>query len=255
MAKIFITGSSEGLGHLAGAKLIEMGHQVVLHARNEERARQTKATLPKAEAVVLGDVSTLLGMKSIAQQVNNLGKFNAVIHNVGVFQVPNRSETADHVTKLFAVNVLAPYVLTALIDRPERLIYMSSGMHLGGQANLEDPQWKERPWDTMQAYSDSKLWDVVLMKALARRWPENFLNAVNPGWVPTRMGGAGAPDNLDQGAETQAWLAVSGDAEAKVSGQYFHHKKKAKSNPAADDLQVQKDLLDYLEKISSIQIP
>jgi NAD(P)-dependent dehydrogenase (short-subunit alcohol dehydrogenase family) len=255
MAKIFITGSSEGLGHLAGKKLMDQGHQVVLHARNEERARQTKVSSPQAEAIVIGDVSTLKGMRSVAEQVNKLGRFNAVIHNVGVFQVPNRSETVDHVTKLFAVNVLAPYVLTALIERPERLIYMSSGMHLGGEANLKDPQWKERAWDTMQAYSDSKLWDVVLTKALARRWPHSFVNAVNPGWVPTRMGGAGAPDDLDQGAETQVWLSVSDEADAQVTGQYFHHKKKAKSNPAADDPQTQEDLLEYLEKLSNIRMP
>ena len=74
-------------------------------------------------------------------------------------------------------------------------------------------------------YSDSKLHDVILSMAVARKWPEVFSNALDPGWVPTKMGGAGAPDNLEEGFLTQAWLAVSNDKEAKVTGQYFYHRK------------------------------
>ena len=66
---------------------------------------------------------------------------------------------------------------------------------------------------------------VLLAKAIARKWHGVYANAVNPGWVPTKMGGAGAPDDLQKGAETQSWLAISNDPEALVSGRYFFHRK------------------------------
>ena len=119
------------------------------------------------------------------------------------------------------MNTLAPYVLTALVERPKRLVYMSSGMHRGADASLADVDWRKRRWQGAEAYAESKLHDVLLAFAVARRWPSVLSNAVNPGWVPTKMGGPGAPDDLDEGARTQAWLATSDEAAARVSGRYF----------------------------------
>jgi NAD(P)-dependent dehydrogenase (short-subunit alcohol dehydrogenase family) len=139
MARIFITGSSDGLGLMAAKLLVEQGHRVVLHARNDARAAQANVALPEAEAVIVGDLSTMAVMRSVAEQVNELGRFDAIIHNVGIgYREPRRIETEDGLSQLFAVNVLAPYLLTALIDRPDRLVYLSSGMHSGGDASLED---------------------------------------------------------------------------------------------------------------------
>lgn len=255
MARIFITGSADGLGFLAGQLLAEQGHEVVLHARSELRAKDVKARLPRCEHVVIGDVSTIKIMKNVAQQVNELGRFDAIIHNVGVGINEPRIETEDGLTHLFAVNVAAPYVLTALIQRPQRLTYLSSGMHHGGEASFNDVQWKKRSWDASQAYSDSKLFDTTLAVGLARRWPGVFVNAVNPGWVPTRMGGAGAPDNLIEGAGTQAWLAVSDEPAALVSGYYFHHKKPRPMNPLAQKSEVQEQLFSYLQKVTNVTLP
>jgi hypothetical protein len=98
-------------------------------------------------------------------------------------------------------------------------------MHRGGDSDLTDLQWRNRPWNGAQAYSDSKLFDVVLAFAVARLWPGALSNAVDPGWVATKMGGPGAPDDITQGAETQVWLAVSDDPRALVSGRYFHHEQ------------------------------
>jgi len=131
------------------------------------------------------------------------------------------------------------------------MIYLSSGMHLQG-----DPGLKDFSHDTSRySYSDSKLHDVILSMVVARKWPGVYSNAVNPGWVPTKMGGKSAPDNLEKGAETQAWLAVSNDNEAKVSGRYFYHKREKYFQPAAGDPVVQEKLLALCEEISGISFP
>jgi NAD(P)-dependent dehydrogenase (short-subunit alcohol dehydrogenase family) len=187
MSRIFITGSTDGLGLMAAALLLKDGHQVTLHARNEARAAEVRTRLPAAAAVVTGDLSALRGMRGIAEQVNALGQHNAVIHNAGVgYREPRRIQTADGLSHVFAINVLAPYLLTALITRPQRLVYLSSGMHTGGRAALDDPQWEKRRWNGAQAYSDSKLDDVLLAFAVARRWPGSVPMRSNPAGCPPR---------------------------------------------------------------------
>lgn len=256
MARVLVTGSSEGLGLLAAQIIHEEGHAVTLHARTEARAADARAGLPQCEAVVVGDVSRLRDMRAVAQQANALGTFDAVIHNVGIgYQERRRNETPDGVEQVFAVNVLAPYVLTALMHRPRRLIYLSSGMHRGGTPSLEDPQWTSRRWNGSQAYSDTKFWDVVLAFAIARHWPDVRSNAIEPGWVPTRMGGAHAPDDLTEGAVTQAWLAVSDDPAAQVSGEYFFHRKRRSPHPATRDPALQDQLLAHCAALSGVTLP
>jgi NAD(P)-dependent dehydrogenase (short-subunit alcohol dehydrogenase family) len=255
MARIFITGSSDGLGLLAGKMLVEQGHGVVLHARNTQRAEATRSALPTCQAVVIGDVSSIASIRTVADQVNALGRFDAVIHNVGIGdREPRRVETVDGLSQLFAVNVVAPYLLTALITRPDRLVYLSSSMHNGGDPSLEDLQWEKRQWNGSQAYSDSKLHDMILAMGVARRWPDVLTNAVEPGWVPTRMGGANAPDDLSKGAFTQAWLAISDDAAARVTGKNFYHQKPTRMNPIAGRPDLQDRLIDYLRGITGAGI-
>jgi len=255
MSRIFITGSSDGLGLLAARLLASKDHQVTLHARNDARAADASRALPQAEAVAVGDLSSIDEMRRVASQVNALGRYDAVIHNVGVGYRAPRIETADGLSQVFAVNVLAPYLLTALIVPPRRLVYLSSGMHRGGDAHLDDPQWTARRWNGTQAYSDTKLLDVVLAFAVARRWPGVLSNALEPGWVPTKMGGPGAPDDLTLGAVTQAWLAVSDDPAAKVTGQYFRHQKPQRVHPAARRADLQDALLAYCAGLTDTPLP
>ena len=256
MSRIFITGSTDGLGLMAAVLLLKDGHQVTLHARNEARAEEVRTRLPGADAVVIGDLSAIESMRGIAEQVNALGHHNAVIHNAGVgYREPRRIQTADGLSHVFAINVLAPYLLTALITRPQRLVYLSSGMHAGGHAALDDPQWEKRRWNGAQAYSDSKLNDVLLAFAVARRWPGVRSNAVEPGWVPTKMGGAGAPDDLSLAPVTQAWLAAGEDPRTDVTGEYFYHQKVRRSDPAARDPHLQDALLDYCAAFTSTPLP
>lgn len=256
MARIFITGSSGGLGLAAGQLLTEQGHSVVLHARNPNRAEDAHAALPKAEGVVVGDLSSLAAMRDVAEQVNDQGRFDAVIHNVALgYREPRRVETVDGLSQLWAVNVLAPYVLTGLMRKPDRLVYLSSGMHLLADPSLEDPQWATRRWNGSQAYAESKLHDVWLGFGVGRRWPDVPANMVNPGWVPTSMGGRGAPDDLDRAHRTQAWLAVSDADEARRTGRFLYHQKPADLHAAARDTDTQDRLLDYCQEVSGIALP
>jgi NAD(P)-dependent dehydrogenase (short-subunit alcohol dehydrogenase family) len=241
---------------MAGRLLAADGHPVTLHARNQGRADDTRAALPQADGVVIGDLSSLAGMRQVAAQANASGAFDAVIHNAGIgYREPRRVETDDGLAEVFAVNVLAPYLLTALIERPARLVYLSSGMHRGGDAGLDDPQWQRRRWNGAQAYSDSKLFDLVLALAVARRWPGVRSNAVEPGWVPTRMGGPGAPDDMSLAPVTQAWLAVSRDPAAAVTGGYFYHQQPLQTHPRARDVTVQDELLGYCAELTGTELP
>jgi NAD(P)-dependent dehydrogenase (short-subunit alcohol dehydrogenase family) len=256
MSRIFVTGSADGLGKMAAQLLIDQGHQVVLHARNKVRAQEALAAVLGAETVVVGDVASIAQTRGVAEQVNKLGAFDAVIHNVGIgYREPRRIQTEDGLPHVFAINALAPYLLTALIRRPKRLIYLSSALHRSGDISLEDLTWERRPWQGAAAYSDSKLHDVLLAFAIARRWLEVLSNALEPGWVPTKMGGPGAPDDLDAGHRTQVWLAVSNDPAARVSGRYFYHLRPRSPHPAVFDVERQEKLLDACYRFSGVRLP
>jgi NAD(P)-dependent dehydrogenase (short-subunit alcohol dehydrogenase family) len=254
MSRIFITGSSDGLGLMAAQLLVEQGHSVVLHARNLQRAEATHRRLPGAEAIVTGDLASLQQMRSVAEEVNALGTFDAIIHNAAVgYREPRRVETEDGFAHVFAINSLAPYVLTALIYPPRRLIYVSSELHKQGDSNLGDLNWTERPWQGQQAYSDSKLHNVLLAFAMARRLPGVLCNTMTPGWVQTKMGGPGANDDLDQAHRTQAWLAASDDPASKVSGKYFYHLKAEDPLAAALDCSLQDRFVAGCEQLTGIR--
>jgi NAD(P)-dependent dehydrogenase (short-subunit alcohol dehydrogenase family) len=255
MARVFITGSSDGLGLMVGQVLADQGHRVVLHARNEARAGDAKNAAPKSEAVVVGDLASIAATKDLAHQVNALGSFDSVIHNAAVGYREGHRVTSDNLPHVFAINTLAPYVLTAMIERPKRFVYLTSGMHERAHANLDDTLWRKRRWDGSSAYAESKLHDVMLAFAVARLWPNVLSNAVTPGWVPTKMGGAGAPDDINQAHLTQAWLATSDDAEAKTTGAYFYHLERRQPNPEAREISLQDRLIDICQEISGVRLP
>ncbi len=254
MARIFISGSSTGLGLMAGQLLAEQGHQVVLHARDGTRASDAKRALPQADAVVVGDLETIAGAREVAAQASALGRFDAVIHNAAVGYREGHRVTADGLPHVFAINTLAAYILTAAIEKPKRLVYLSSGLHHGAHANLDDILWRQRRWNGSTAYAESKLHDVLMAFAVARLWPDVRAHALEPGWVPTRMGGPGAPDDIDQAHRTQAWLAASDDAAARTTAGYFYHLKPREPNPEARDVALQDRLLDICREISGVDL-
>lgn len=255
MARIFITGSSDGLGLMAAKLLIEQSHTVVAHARNAQRAEHTRSELPDAEVVLTGDFASLDQTQSLADAANQLGAFDAVIYNAAIgYKERSRKLTADGLPQVFQTNTLAPYVLTALMHKPGRLIYVSSELHRKGEPNLDDLTWKRRDWNGSRAYSDTKFHDVLLAFAFARLWPDVLSNAIEPGWVPTKMGGLRATGDLDQGHRTQVWLATSDEPEARVTGEYFYHLQQRKPAVATRDTDLQDKLLAACASLSGVTI-
>ena len=241
--RIFVTGSADGLGRLAAQTLQAAGHEVVVHVRSEDRRAAVRELEDAGAAVAVGDLADLAAMRSVAEQADAVGRMDAVIHNAGVYR-------GRHV---LPVNVVAPYVLTALMARPGRLVYLSSGMHRGGRARLDGLDWHgERETGS---YSDSKLLVTALALAVARRWPGVPSNAVDPGWVPTKMGGPGAPDDLRLGHLTQEWLATHDGAEARSTGGYWHHQQRSAPAAGAQDEAFQDALLDALRAHTGVALP
>jgi NAD(P)-dependent dehydrogenase (short-subunit alcohol dehydrogenase family) len=241
-ARVFITGSADGLGRAAAQTLLEQGHEVVVHARNRDRLTAVRDLLDRGAVAVVGDLSDPEETRGIADQVNRLGPMDAVIHNAGVISGPH----------VLPVNVVAPFLLTALIHRPQRLVYLSSSMHRGGRAGLTGMDWSGHR--ATGSYSDSKLFVTTLAAAVARIWTDVSSNAVDPGWVPTKMGGAGAPDDLRLGHLTQVWLATSDDPEARASGGYWYHQRRAEPAPSVHDQRFQDQLLEELARFTGTRL-
>jgi NAD(P)-dependent dehydrogenase (short-subunit alcohol dehydrogenase family) len=242
MARIFITGSADGLGRAAAQTLLVDGHEVIVHARSAKRLAALNDLIDRGASAVVGDLADQDQTRAVADQVNQLGHLDAVIHNAGIYSGPN----------IMPVNVVAPYLLTALIERPQRLVYLSSGSHYGGRADLAGVDWSGK--SRTGSYSDSKLFVTTLAVAIARIWPEVYSNAVDPGWVPTRMGGPGAPDDLRLGHLTQEWLATSDESQARTSGGYWFHQRLRTPHPAVGDTHFQDSLLAALARFTAAQL-
>jgi NAD(P)-dependent dehydrogenase (short-subunit alcohol dehydrogenase family) len=241
MARVFVTGSADGLGRLAAQALLDDGHEVVVHARNHDRLEAVRELVDRGAAAVVGDLADLERTREVAEQVNRLDRMDAVIHNAGVYTG----------SQVLPVNTVAPYLLTSLIDRPQRLVYLSSGAHRSGRPSLTGIDWSGR---STGSYADSKLFVTTLSAAVARLWPDVFSNAVDPGWVPTKMGGRGAPDDLRLGHLTQEWLAVSDDPHARTSGGYWYHQRRMEPHPAVHDRRFQDELLDHLARFTATRL-
>ena len=255
MARILVSGSAQGLGRSTARNLIDRGHQVVVHARNPERAPVLADLVDLGAAVVVGDLANSEQTRRLADQVNRLGRMDAIIHNAAVYADSHPHPTPEGHPRTLAVNTLAPYLLTGLVERPDRLIYLTSDMHLSGDDSLRDLDWSTRRWNGTQAYCDSKLFVTTLTFAIARRWSGVLSNAVDPGWVPTRMGGPGAPDDLEEGHLTQVRLAVGDDSKAHRSGPVLHHQRTARTAPAAQDTNFQDRLLNRLAEMTGLELP
>lgn len=255
MSLVLVTGSTDGIGLETARQLLAAGHDVVAHARSDARADDVRAALPGLRDVVVGDLTSLEQTRALAAAAAALGRFDAVVHNAGVGgDVSGRELTDDGMERIFQVNTVGPYLLTALLPRPDRLVYLTSGLQERGRLHLDDLQWEHRAFDGMQAYSDSKLHDVVLTMAVARLWPDVLATTVDPGWIRTRMGGPSATDDVSDGAATQVWLATADDAGARVTGRYLSRFAELEPNPEATDPARQDALLERLAALTGTRL-
>ncbi|MDJ1505746.1 SDR family NAD(P)-dependent oxidoreductase [Xanthocytophaga agilis] len=233
MGRIFITGSSDGLGKMAAKLLINNGHHVVLHARNEQRAEDALKANPKAKSVLIADLSSISETIALAAKANALGHFDAIIHNAGVgYRESNKILTVDKLPHVFAINSLSPYLLTSLIEKPKRLIYMSSGLHRDGDSSLDDLLWEHKTWNGFQAYADSKSHNVLLAFAVANQWTQVASNALE-----------------------QVWLASSLNVQVLQSGGYYYHKQPRQVHPESKNHEIQQLFIDRCSEISGIKFP
>jgi Dehydrogenases with different specificities (related to short-chain alcohol dehydrogenases) len=239
--KVVVTGSASGLGHDTAEALLDDGHQVVVHVRNDERRGAVADICARGATVVVGDLSDPAQTRRLVPQIAAEGPIDAIVHNAGILSDPG----------LLQVNVLAPFLLTALVPA-RRQIYLSSSMHHGGRAGVDGIDWTGH--HSGASYSDSKLLVTILSAAVARLVPATISSAVDPGWVPTRMGGAGATDDLRLGHLTQQWLATSDDPAAVTTGGYWHHQQRRQPHPAVLDTRAQDALVHALEQTTGVTL-
>jgi NAD(P)-dependent dehydrogenase (short-subunit alcohol dehydrogenase family) len=230
VSRILVTGSVDGLGRAAAESLLSAGYDVVVHARNRERAASLDALVNRGADIVVGDFTERDAVRRIAAELNHAKPLKAVIHNAGVWSGP----------AVMPVNIIAPYLLTALLHEPRRLVYLSSGSHFSGRPSLDGLDWLG---ERAGSYADSKLFVTTLAAAVARLRPGVLSNAVDPGWVPTKMGGPGAPDDLELGHQTQEWLATSDEPQALTTGGYWYHQQQQQPHRAVNNEAFQDRLL------------
>lgn len=255
MSTVLVTGSSDGIGAKVAHLVAEQGHRVVLHARNNERAERCRASGPAGAEVVVGDLTSLSSTRDMVVELQRLGTPDVVVHNAGwASRDDSRPLTEDGLEQTFQVNLLAPFLLTASLPLPSRLVFVSSDSISRGLIGLDDLQ-HAASWTADSAYADSKLGLAALSFAIARRYPSVLSNAVHPGWVRTKMSGNEAPLDVRQGADTPAWLATSTDAGAMVSGAFFQNRRPISVNPQASDTRLQDGLLQQCAELCGVALP
>lgn len=252
MVRVFITGSSDGIGQAAAKLLADQKHEVFLHARNADRAESARSAVPNAKDVLIGDLSSIAETKKLAKDANAAGPFDAIIHNAGIGYggTSSKEMTSDNISAVFSVNTLAPYILTCLMDRPKsRLLFMSSDSHYGGDETLKNATQSH-------SYGNSKLHDVMLANAFARRWNDIQVVSMHPGWVRTKMGGMAAPGSADTSAKALAsWAAGEGSLAKLKSGAFMTTSGEESAHPGAGKVDKQEELLQICKDLSGCSIP
>ncbi|KAK7752293.1 hypothetical protein SLS62_005829 [Diatrype stigma] len=258
MAKIFITGSSDGVGALTAKALAGRGHSVYLHARNAQRAADARALCPAAQDVLVADLSSTEETKTLAGQLSALGPWDAIVHNAGTNSRQRGAGAEGGLPSLFAVNTLAPYLLTCLVrPPPRRYLFVSSEMHTAGDGSARMLGDSERLMAS--SYSDSKLHVVMLGNYFARwfraRGLDTDVNSCTPGWVPTKLGGFGAPGNIHDGVATYVLLALGEGAAAGKTGTYWHWSRERSPKADAASEAKQEQLVETLAKMTGVRPP
>lgn len=254
---VLITGATSGIGKQTAIQLAREGATIVFTSRNTDKGNQTRdeiisLTNNKDIYMLNCDLGSLKSVKKCSQEyLHKFKHLHVLINNAGVWDF-KRKESADSIEHTFAVNVLAPFLMTQqLVDtlkasKPSRIINITSGLH-SGTINFDDIEFKTG-FSGFKAYRQSKLALILFTRLLAIKLHGTGVtaNCVHPGMVSTQLGrDAGRLSNLVfrtlghspvKGAETSVFLATSPEMES-VTGEYFYERKVGKSSPESSDME------------------
>lgn len=240
---VLVTGATAGIGEEMARQLVQRGARVLVHGRNPERAEAAVERIGGGDPVV-ADLGSFAEVRAL---IETIGALDALVNNAGIGYgtAPGRGErTVDGHEPTWQVNFLSAFLLSAgLRDRLSggRIVHLSSGVHSSGSVDLEQPDEPR----TATPYAQSKIALVMLAREQAERWPDVTANACSPGWIATKMGGAGG-GSISQGADTPLWLLTDPSLDG-VSGRYFWERSEEDPNPQAEDADARRRLWDLAE--------
>ena len=267
MSTILVTGATDGIGLETARELALLGHEVVLHSRDAEKALQAadkiRHWVPEARLqTACADLSDLGQVVQMAHELNaRLPRLDVLLHNAGVYMA-ERKLTPNGFEKTMAVNYFAPFVLTrwlmSLLKRSgdARVVTVSSVAHQSGRIAFDNMN-SEREFDAYHAYANSKLADTLFANALAERESWLCSNSLHPGVIDTKLLHTGfnmKGDTLANGARTSVYLATSPKVRG-VTGRYFEDRKEAQCSSLAADHELDDALWRWTENTLGDWLP
>jgi NAD(P)-dependent dehydrogenase (short-subunit alcohol dehydrogenase family) len=258
MPTTLITGSTDGIGLATARVLVQAGHDVIIHGRNQARVDAAVADVG-AHGGVCFDLASLDAIRAgAADLVTRFGPIHILINNAATFS-HQRRETVDGYELTFAVNHLAPFLLTELLlpsllaSAPARVINLSSVAHHHGRVNIADLQ-STRGYSGQPVYAMSKLCNILHSNALAARHPAHAVtaNSLHPGVIDTKLlkVGFNIPGaSVESGTRTSVRLATD-PALAEVTGRYFSDEREARTIAVAGDRELQQQLWDASARLT-----
>ena len=269
-----VTGATSGIGKAAATRLARMGAQVVLVGRDRGRASAAAAEIGSASTppptVEIADLAPMEQVRSLAERLGALERIDVLVNNAGLMLSERRS-SPDGFEYVFAVNHLAPFLLTNLLlpkltaSAPARVVTVTSDAHTGARLDLDDPHL-EREWAFWRSYANSKLANILFTRELARRLDGTGVtaNCAHPGVVRTRLFREGKPlarvgvsfarpffASPGRGADTIVYLASSPDVTGQTGGYYVKRRRREPSAAARDDAAARK-LWEISEKMTGL---
>jgi len=269
-----VTGATSGIGKAAATALAGMGSQVVLVGRDRGRAEATAAEIgakstvpPKVE---IADLAVMEQVRALAGRLASLERIDVLINNAGLV-VSERRVTQDGFEYVFAVNHLAPFLLTNLLlpkltgSAPARVVTVTSDAHTAAKLDLDDPSL-EQGWESWRSYANSKLANILFTRELARRLDGTGVtaNCAHPGVVRTGFGRDAKPLmrlgmtiarpfflSPERGADTIVYLASSPDVAGETGGYYVKRQRREPSAAARDDAAARR-LWEISEKMTGL---
>ena len=269
-----VTGATSGIGKAAAAALARLGATVVLIGRDRGRTEAVAAEIGLASTAPplteIADLASLEQVRGLAERVAGLGRIDVLVNNAGVV-LGERRITADGFEHVFAVNHLAPFLLTSLLlpqlaaSAPARVVTVASDAHSAARLDLSDPNL-EHGWDSWRSYANSKLANILFTRELARRLEGTGVTAscAHPGVVRTGFGRESRPLlrlglkvarpfllSPERGADTIVYLASSPDV-ADQAGQYYVKRRPREPSVAARDDTSARQLWEISEKMTGL---